>query len=295
MSWDFSNIRDAVTHAARTLRRDGARVVVADSLTRQAVEGLANERVSAIHIRGFFDPKLAARALRTLVSPAEAKVWVVAGMKTDTSYAVGTPRQVAELSPTAARKYRRDAVVATRRIREAFAPAPCPLDTLRLELDEVWSAGALLARFDEHAALAGLVRRIEPSMLHAGVASERGICHIDDERLVDAPRRLSANLYLGMPPQGGELRIWDVAPGEANRGNHMHSFIVKHSFKEGSQELIHAALPRPQVIRPRPGDLVLIDVARPHAVAGFTRGSRTTIQSWVVAPADRTRPLRIYA
>ena len=38
-----------------------------------------------------------------------------------------------------------------------------------------------------------------------------GFCHVDDLDIMSCEKGLfSANMYLKMPPVGGELRIWDI-------------------------------------------------------------------------------------
>ncbi len=294
-SYDFSEIEAPVLRASKALRRDGARAVVTNELTADVLAALVGGDVCAVHVRGFFSPSSASRAARRLDEQGKKTLWVAYGDKTDTAFSIGMPRQYAERSKRAAAEYLRAADTANRAIREAFAPAVSPLDNLRLALDELSPAGARLGRFDGRPGLAGLVRTIEPDMLAEGFAKVRGIVHMDDHgRKKDAPKRLSANLYLSMPSRGGELRIWDVATDESNHENLMYRFIAGYGFKPGSQDIIHRGLPKPRVLEPRVGDLILLDTARPHAVAGFTRGRRMTIQTWVFAQSN-DRPLTIFS
>jgi hypothetical protein len=294
--YDFSDpaVMKELRRAGKALARDRAPVAVAQALEPRLVSALANEKVCAIHIPGFFSARLATRAARTLATSKRER-WIINGAPTDTSYSVGVPRKFAEQSKVRFRVYEKRAVAAMRFIRDAFAPHLSPMDRLRLELDELWGAGAHVTHRDGKTHLAGLVRTLDPSTLFGGVAGKKGICHIDDPRQApEGPHILSANLYLEVPANGGQLRVWDVLPGASNAGNVLHKLIRTLAFHEGSQEAIHTVLPKPHVVRPGPGDLVLLDVGRPHAVEGFTRGRRVSIQCWVVAEGP-DRPLQIYS
>lgn len=291
---DLTLVGDPVRVAAKALRRDGAPVVRASRLSRGALEDLADERTCAIHVRGFFDARAAASAARRLGDERQQR-WVVDGRVTDTSFSIGIPRQYGERSPKHEARYQREAARANQLLRDAFAPSWSPLDRLRLELDELWVRGATLGKFEGRPALAGLLRTVEPSSLFEGVAATRGVIHMDQpERAEAAAHRLSAILYLAMPPRGGELRVWDLAIDAENFRNLAYRLCARHGFDSAAQDLLHEVLGRPRTITPRAGDLVLIDTARPHAVAGFTRGRRVAVQSWLVA-AGRDRPLTIYA
>jgi hypothetical protein len=295
-SVDFSEVAGPVRAAAKQLRRDGAGVAVVDRLTASLVSDLANEKLCAIHVRGFFPKAVARRAARTLSALGRHQVWVVAGRKTDTTFNIGLPRQYADASKAAAARYRREAKRANAAIRAAFAPSASPLDLLRVQLDELWAKGARLGRFEGDAALAGLVRTVAPSTLLPGMAGERGVIHMDDlHRKRGDEHRLSSNLYLQMPSMGGSLSIWDVAVSEANQRNLVHRLCSGLGFEVGSQEILHVALTRPHVIDAQPGDLVLLDTARPHAVGGFTRGTRMSLQSWVMTPPGGDGPLTVFA
>jgi hypothetical protein len=294
MRYDFSEVREDVIAAARTVLRDGPGVQVAASLTKRSLAALAEGRLCAIRVPGFFWVASARRAARAIAAREKPKPWSInRKLATDTAFSMGTPKQYAALSKTALARYHREAIPTIRRLRELFAPGLCPMDRLRLELDELWPAGAHVRHRGGTTEQAGLVRTIDPRYLE-GVARHEGICHIDTERKAKDPHGLSANLYLEVPPRGGELQIWDVSPDARNHRNALYRLMRRYAFQPGSQEVIRAALAPAVVIRPRVGDLILIDTARPHAVRGFSRGTRMTIQAWVIAHG-REQPLQIYS
>ena len=93
----------------------------------------------------------------------------------------------------------------------------------------------------------------------------------------------SANLYLDMPRAGGgELLIYDVEV-RSRWDFYRHAPTLAHLTAPGEegQAVLRAKLPRPQVIKPTAGDLILLCAQRPHAVQGFPLGTRVSIQSFV--------------
>jgi hypothetical protein len=208
--------------------------------------------------------------------------WSLGPDNTDMHYLLGVPLQVAERGVESLRAYFAQAVGSIRRLRSLFAPHLSPVDRLRLELDECWPHGAHLADADGQKLAVGILRVMHAAHLLGGVARELGACHIDDLALSDTPRHLSANVYLRVPDDGGALAIWNLRPDAKNIGNRFYRLISGAAFKEGVQEIIHEIIGPPNhVIKPEVGDLLLFDSARPHAVQGFSAGSRVTIQSFV--------------
>lgn len=292
---DFSEVRHALVAAASKLRRERLRIATVPMLTRPLLEKLASEKLAAIHVPAYFSPAHARRAAFELERMEKPKLWKLQGiLPTDTSFSVGTPKHYTHLSARAKVRYRKEALSSIRRMRGAFGSSLAPMDWLRLELDELWPAGAHLRHLEGSTDQAGLVRTIDTTTLLEGVAGREGVCHIDDERKRGAPHTLSVNLYLRMPARGGELKIWDVSPDPRNHANPLYRVMKSLAFHPGSQEIIHEAIEPAAVIRPNPGDLIVLDTARPHAVGGFERGKRMTIQAWIIA-AGRERPLVIYS
>ncbi|WP_224364962.1 2OG-Fe(II) oxygenase [Hyalangium versicolor] len=276
------------------LRFDKARLIRANELTARNVQELVNGRAVAIHIPGFCPRAHAHRAVRGLDTRA-AKNWRLGRDKTDMNYLLGTPVQVAEMSQAGLARYFREALPNLRRLRAAFAPYVSPVDRLRLELDELWPHGAHLADSEGKKLFVGVMRVMRREHLLEGVAQQWGACHVDDLALPDKPRNLSANIYLRVPRSGGELSLWNLRPAADNVSNTFFRLLSGSAFKPGVQEIIHETLgPPDHVIRPEPGDLVLLDSGRPHAVRGFSRGDRISIQSFVQVHGP-SQPLTLYA
>jgi hypothetical protein len=90
--------------------------------------------------------------------------------------------------------------------------------------------------------------------------------HVDiiPNHIAAVTHQFSCNLYLALPPAGGELAIWDIPAA-----------LVPLSLGEDGQ-ISDARLPAPIRVRPEPGDVVILNSRKPHAVLGFSSGVRAT-------------------
>ncbi|HVE70653.1 MAG TPA: 2OG-Fe(II) oxygenase [Thermoanaerobaculia bacterium] len=185
---------------------------------------------------------------------------------------VGTPFNsvlTAASDSTARQQYYADALPQIRQVRAAAAPYLSPIDKLRLELDEVWPAGALLARFEEKPMFVGIARIMNAA---TSVSSEL-YPHVDGLPATIFPlvEQLAANIYLEVPPTGAELEIW-----------------AQFGWIDGRS---HVPVGRPDVpptlvVRPAVGDLVIFNARRLHAIHRFDTGVRTTLQGFIGYAGD---------
>ena len=180
------------------------------------------------------------------------------------------------------------------RRRKATGYQLWPLDKLRLELDEAWLFGAGLAREnkDQRRAFGGGLPRIM-----RGPTRWKGYIHVDDLGPLDASRGLfSANIYLTVPDtankhadaDAGALYIWPL--GVRSRLDWYRNAITLSSLSAQdpeSQLILRKALGTPNVIRPNPGDLVLLCAQRPHCAVGFSDGVRVSLQSFLQYESDQ--------
>jgi hypothetical protein len=128
----------------------------------------------------------------------------------------------------------------------------------------------------------GLARVMRPDRLYGGGAETEGVVHVDTLPISKkGVGRFSANVYLHVPPDGGELAVYNVRPKAIELVRNFS--LIKHlmNFDGEAQEFIRSKLPPPLVLRPEVGDLILIDTSRPHAVRGFKEGHRATLQCWM--------------
>lgn len=215
------------------------------------------------------------------------------GIPTDTNFGIGYPRQMATISARARQRYLHGALKSIRTIRGVFAPQLSPMDKLRLELDELWSGGATIANLDDQKGFAGIIRIMKPETMYPGIAGRRGICHVDGDM---TQLGFSSNIYLRVPATGGELAIWNIPLNAKTSRNPLYHLISrKIAFDPEIQEILHARLPKPLVIKPKAGDLVIIDTSRPHSVFGFARGERISIQSFITTESPRGYRLDLFS
>jgi hypothetical protein len=275
---------------------DGAKIVTADRVDSDALIGLMREHsVCAIHVKGFCPPDIAARlsddALR------EYSQWMLQGVATDTFYAGGSiPIAVARSTRADFVRYFREwqAFVDSQR---SAAMGQWPTDRLRIALDEAWPEGALLGHVNGLRARPSITRIMFEDAVEA---PEAGFVHTDQLDFVLSSNSgvFSANIYLRMPPRGGEFQIWNIrqkrarTPIEFVRQRYVCA-LLSNAYNFDAQEALREALPPPLTIRPEIGDLILLDTARPHAVARSRGGPRVSIQTFI--QHERNAPLRIHS
>lgn len=157
-------------------------------------------------------------------------------------------------------------------VRSACFPYLCPIDKLRVELEEAWSAGAHLENLHGRPMLVGIARMFEDSF---ELPPHQDVLARD---LSDNPAaglllsQLSANIYLQAAQEGGELEVWGIKPSYAE-------------FLDLSCDELHFdrdKLPLPEVVyRPQAGDLVLFDSGRVHGVRPSRQGPRVSMSCFM--------------
>ncbi len=105
-----------------------------------------------------------------------------------------------------------------------------------------------------------------------------GYKHIDAQHL-PGQRVFSACLYLKVPPENGDLRIWDVM-GETNPNHPALKYC--NSVEPDIQNVLQEIFPEPLTVKVEAGDLVIFDTGRPHVVTPFHTGERLCLQSFLI-------------
>ncbi|OCQ53256.1 hypothetical protein Ppb6_01657 [Photorhabdus australis subsp. thailandensis] len=157
-------------------------------------------------------------------------------------------------------------------LRERCSPYISPIDILRCTLDEVWPAGANLENLYGKKMFVGLSRVIKPGvtfLAHHDIFAKDAP---DNFRTWSLQTQIAANIYLALPEDGGELYIWNKA-------------ISPEAFDEMRREsygIAPALLGNPDVvIRPSPGDLILFNSHRMHAVSPGSNGIRLSLSCFI--------------
>lgn len=191
-----------------------------------------------------------------------------------------------QASEVAARRYERDAVKWIRDLRAGMFPVLTPVDRMRLELDEVWPAGAHVAVMGGRKMFVGLARTFGEG---SDAEPHQDVFWWDAPESAEAhsvQSQVAMNVYLTMPASGGELTLWAVSYDrqEYNRLRIEQSYGLKR-----------AQLPTPIVtIRPRVGELILFNATKVHAVEEIKKGTRVTWSCFVGYQGDKS-PLVLWS
>ena len=177
-------------------------------------------------------------------------------------------------------KYHHEALSGIRALREAMHPHLSPIDKLRLELDEIWTYDASVASFEGKKMFVGIGRVMQPETSHLAETQP----HFDSvpEKLSILSGQFSANVYLKLPPSGGELELWDIPP-----------LPITEIDNADLDTDWRSNLPQSLLIKPEKGDLILINTRRAHAIRKFDQGERATVQCFIGVKADHSLALWI--
>ncbi len=266
---------------------DGSEVIVVDQLDTHSMVALIEEnRACAIHVPGFCPSDIAESLSEQALT--EYTNWKLRrAVKTDMFYAGGSiPREVASHSRADFYRYFGERDEFVRRQREMSGGA-WPVDNLRLILDDIWPSGACLGQWLGKKVRPAIMRIMHEKSNFDFQAPDHGFIHTDDTlKLKPLCGVFSANIYLKIPKEGGELYIWGI---NLNRTKGIRSYIrakilmiiQEYLFNIEWQGKIVKTLPNPFIIKPNVGDLVIIHTGRPHAVVPVKKGVRVTTQIFI--------------
>jgi hypothetical protein len=150
-------------------------------------------------------------------------------------------------------------------IRESIDPYTTPVDKLRLQLDEIWPNGAHVAKFSGQKMFAGIGRIMSSSTSKMSEEQPHFDCLPLEEYPLD--KQLAANVYLSVPDSEGELEVWNVPECKPEQD-------VPADWR--------SVLPESVLIKPKEGDLILVNPRQPHAIRGFKGDKdRVTMQCFI--------------
>jgi len=246
------------------------RVKTATTLTRQDFIDLAQGRFIALRITDYYPKWLCEKLCKKLLKLPEFARYLRA-------QEVGVQRTGMTFfetkgDPILLEHYYASAQRMCATIRKTCFPYISPVDKLRVELEELWSAGARLENIHGRQMTVGIVRMFEDSFElppHQDVLARDAMESPNAGLLLS---QFSANIYLQEAKFGGELEVWGLKPSYAE-------------FLKLCYDGLHfdrSKLPPSEVFyKPCTGDLVLFDSGRVHGVRSSNQGPRVSMSCFV--------------
>ncbi len=236
-------------------------------LSAKALVAVAGGAAMVLHIRGFVDPSTCA-----LLAQRAEHLGYSSYLNVPSVRRIGMAYYETEGKPELIESYFASASQHLSDFRRACAPFCSPIDTLRCTLDEIWPHGARLQSLGGRKMFVGLSRSVEPGttfLAHHDIFAEDAPGQPEATSL---SAQLGANIYMQMPGAGGALLMWkdEIAPSTFNkmRGEHYGIPIAR--------------LGPPDVrVRPAPGDLLIFNSRKMHAVSPGTGRSRLALSCFV--------------
>jgi hypothetical protein len=248
----------------------------ANELQASHLLALCNGSVLAIRIPGFVSPAVIERAREKLFFHCDRGALTHAKEFTRLGIAY------AEIKSDEMRnEYHRCARENIERVRELFTDLSCPVDRFRILMDDVWPPGANLLSVNQQKCFVGVCRYLTPGVnLDPHIDSLEWTLPRDIKWKLEY--QLSANIYLQVPEEGGELEIWNIRPDpleyERMKGSR-HYGMNRSDVKEPDL-----------VVKPEVGDLLILNPRFVHAVRAVTTNDRITLSSFIGIKSE-TDPL----
>lgn len=157
-------------------------------------------------------------------------------------------------------------------LREACAPYPCPIDTLRCLLDEIWPAGCGVQSLYGKKMFVGLSRCMQPGiplLAHHDMFGRHAPGTPEARSLIS---QFAINVYIDIPETGGELAIWMNEISD-------EQFLERRGDHYGIP--LDLLPPADLKIKPTSGDLILFDARKIHAVMPGFGCDRITLSGFL--------------
>lgn len=236
-------------------------------LTHQNLASLACGDIQVLHIKGFIDPEICAHLAERAQGHGYSSYINVPSVRR-----IGMAYYETEGDPIRIEKYFADARQHMIDFRRACAPFVSPIDTLRCTLDEVWPTGAQLQTLLGRKMFVGLSRMVEPGTTFL---AHHDIFENDAPNCLEATEltaQFGANVYLQMPESGGSLLMWEKE----------FSSSEFDALRGANYGIAVEALDEPNLtVTPAPGDLLIFNSRKIHAVSPGTGNSRLAVSCFV--------------
>jgi hypothetical protein len=270
---------------------------VSNELNEDSLKKLFEKNISAIHIPNYISRDLCEIIYENIKTDLSDNKWE----NTDMFQGYGLPVNFM-FGPTAndCINYFSQVLPIIRKLR-LISGGLSPVDKLRLELDEIWPDGSRITNNNpfKRKAFVGLTRLMNSDGLVGNETMEKGLVHIDGPlKCNSGSGTFSSNIYIKTPTIGGELCLWDVSltkntSEKIDKLQNLLDNAFDKKFREEIQSLLQRILPKPIVIKPEIGDLIILNSCQPHAVKGFQRGVRLSMQTFIYF--ENGKPLELYS
>ena len=253
-------------------------------LHSEALLALIKGQLLAIRVRHYYPENFCQRVQERLSSEERMGVYSTFGAEE-----IGRDRlsyYETHNNPVHWQQYYAQAGYNIREIREIFDPYYSPIDRLRLNLDEVWPAGAHLENIDGLPMFVGLTRLLKEGSYifphNDNIQEDSNF----NPRAREIRIQLAANVYLNMPESGGSLLLWDASMLPEN---------LSHCLRQDGYGFDPEKIGLPKLeIQPEIGDLILFNSRYLHSVSRVGVGGRLS-SSCFIGFRSFNRPLSYWS
>ena len=270
-----------------SLQPDGSKILVKDNLNMESINTLFRDNsVLAIRVPGFCSNEVARKLGNEALK--EYANWKLGGkIVTDMCYAGGSiPKEVACNNKQSFIDYflQNNEYVNSQR---ELSNQEWPVDRLIEQLSEFWLGGAKLGSWLGQTFRPAITRVMDVKHSYNQQSLKTGFIHTDNYSNINSTSGLfSANIYLNIPEEGGELHIWNVNMSQDRSireriSSKIFRLIQASLFNITIQKQFREFLPEPYIIKPELGDLIIFNTSRPHSVSPILKGKRVSIQLFI--------------
>lgn len=264
------------------------KIIYSEKLNSQDLAAMLNDDIIGLVVRNYISPEICLKVGQDIATSNELEKYYyeMSDKGERKSVFLGVSRLGVSFSTTFGRdrngpetkRYYDVANKNIEKIRNFFTPYLSPIDQLRLNLDELYEYGANLGNFENKKMFTGIARVTEKDM-----DLQEKNPHVDSlPPEYEMDRQYSANIYISVPQEGGELIIYPHKPLSAAEVDDFETnqILWENKLTDGIR------------IKPNLGDLIIINTRRPHAVTSFSSGSRVSLQSFI--GLNKNHPLKLW-
>ena len=251
------------------------------SLRFQPLKRLCEGEILALRIPAFFSKSECQQILLNL-NAKNSQLGKYDNASELNIYRLGMSHFETRFNPSLVDKYFSSSIHFPGVFSKLCSPVKSPFERLLSEFESIWPGGVAPQMLDEKRMMPGLVRVIGEDQIFP---PHQDLLTRDCPRLPQDEHPLSqlaVNVYLQNFEDGGELEVWDYAPDDEEVKSlytGTHDFIDREKIPIKSHR-----------IKPEPGDLILIQSGKLHAVRSGSGGKRVAF-SCFVANRGTERPL----